>query len=161
MMTMRANQGNTNLPEGGLYPGSVRPTVDLRPPTPTSWLRSYRSSFSQNSVSRQQLHLREVGRDQVGRLHGPGHVGADDVSVGQGQLRQPGARHVGLTTAEAGEDPLLVRLAGQLVLAVPDEDEGPAGRAPLLTSSTGLVVQISVLGGLALVPVVIPPGEKR
>ena len=159
MMTMRTNQGNTNLPEGGLYPGSVRPTVDLRPPTPTSWLRGYRSSFSQNSVSRQQLHLRQVGRDQVGRLHGPGHVGADDVSVGQGQLSQPGPRHVRLAPTEAGEDPLLVRLPGQLVLAVSDEDEGPTGRAP--ASTTAVVVLISVLARLAEVPVVIPPGGKE
>ena len=102
-----------------------------------------------------------MGGDQVGRLDRSGHVGADDVRVGEGQLGQPGPRHVRLAAAQTGQDPLLVRLAGQLVLAVPDEDEGPAGRAPLLTSSTGLVVQISVLGGLALVPVVIPPGEKR
>ena len=81
------------------------------------------------------------------------------MSVGQGQLSQPGPRHVRLAAAEAGEDPLLVRLPGQLVLAVSDEDQGPAGRAP---ASTGVVVLISVLARLAEVPVMIPPaGEEN
>ena len=97
-----------------------------------------------------------MGRDEVSRLHGSGHVGADDVSVGQGQLSQPGPRHVRLAPAEAGKDPLLVRLPGQLVLAVSDEDQGPAGRAP-----ADVVVLVLLLGRLALVPVVIPPECRR
>ena len=156
MRTNVVNYWTANLPEGGLYPGSVCPIGNLRCPTRLSGLRAYRSSFSQNSIRRQQLDVRQVGRDEVSRLHGPGHVGADDVSVGQGQLGQPGPRHVRLAPAEGGEDPLLVRLAGQLVLAVSDEDQRPAGRT---AASTGVVVDI--LARLALVPVVIPPGGER
>ena len=159
---MRKNDENyrtSNLPEGGLYSGSVCPTVHLRLPTGLSGLRSNWSSFSQNSIRWQQLDVRQVGRDQVSRLHCSGHVGADDVSVGQGQLSQPGPRHVGLAPAEGGEDPLLVRLAVQFVLAVPDEDQGPGGRDP---TSTAVVVDVLlVLARLAVVPVFVPPGGGR
>lgn len=96
-----------------------------------------------------------MGGDQVGRLDRSGHVGADDVRVGQGQLGQPGPRHVRLAAAQTSQDPLLVRLAGQLVLAVSDEDQGPAGRAP------AVVVLVLLLGRLAVVPVVIPPECRR
>ena len=97
-----------------------------------------------------------MGGDQVGRLDRSGHVGADDVRVGQGQLGQPGPRHVRLAAAQTSQDPLLVRLPGQLVLAVSDEDQGPAGRAP-----ADVVVLVLLLGRLALVPVVIPPECRR
>ena len=97
-----------------------------------------------------------MGGDQPCCLHRPGHVGTDDGSVGQGELGQPAARHVRLAPTQAGQDPLLVRLPLQLVLAVSDEDQGPPGFAP---PSTAVVVLI--LGRLAMVPVIVPPGDVR
>ena len=130
------------LPEGGLYPRPVRHVEGLRLPGVHLGLGLDGSPLSQYPVSGQDLDLGQVLGDQPGGLHGPGHVGVDEVSVGQGELRQPGPRPVRLGPAQAGEAPLLVGGAGHVVLAVSDQDQVSAGPAPL---------------ALPAVPVVVPP----
>lgn len=94
--------------------------------------------------------------DEVRRLDGPGHVGPDDVSVGQPKLRQPSPGAAGLAASEVGEVPLGVRLAVQVVLAVPHEDQVSA--SPGFADLVVILVRPAELGGVSLVPVVIPLG---
>ena len=134
------------------YSGPISDVLVIISVPPHPGLGSDGTALSEDTITVQHLDMRQVLRDELSSLHCSGHVGVEDVSVGQVHVSQSHSGAGGLVSPQLSQVSLTVILTIQIILTMSDQYQVSARLHP-----PPLIVVVVISHWLSLVPVPVPP----